>query len=526
MPYTLLLSCVAAGVVWVLATPLRTGLWRFPGPWWRRYTDLFQVLDAYYERTRSSIQQLHAEYGPVVLVGPRTLLFSDPAMVDKVYANRSPLPKSHHFAPMRHEINNVVYPNILSMETTQDHATIKRPIAGIYSMSNVTKSERFIDECILQFVHQLDLDFISKGKTLPVYQWAHFWAYDTVMKLTASADFGLVRGEADREGMFRGMHEAQKFRAMVICMPWTYPFLKRSPMAKLIVKRLGSFPRRARELIQARRMKGVSTTKAHDREDLLDQLLQTKEKFPETVDELVLHGYATTPLFAGGESVASLVTAVIYFVGKHPAVAVKLHEELQSSRLQMPPQWAEVQKMAYLEAVIHETFRCLPLGAALSRRAIPPGRDFILKDGRRVPSGTSVAMFALMTHFNQDVYGPDAHEFRPERWFIEPGESQDEYAERLRWMNKADLTWGQGDRACMGKNIARCEIYKLVATLYSTFDIQLVDPDKEWKLRESLAVRPEGVEATLRFRPGASLDQLRSAKSEKDAPASQPTPMA
>ena len=35
------------------------------------------------------------------------------------------------------------------------------------------------------------------------------------MKLTASVDFGLMRGEADREGMFRGIHAAQKFRAMV-----------------------------------------------------------------------------------------------------------------------------------------------------------------------------------------------------------------------------------------------------------------------------------------------------------------------
>ncbi|EXJ69159.1 uncharacterized protein A1O5_08094 [Cladophialophora psammophila CBS 110553] len=79
-------------------------------------------------------------------------------------------------------------------------------------------------------------------------------------------------------------------------------------------------------------------------------------------------------------------------------------------------------------------------------------------------------------------------------------------------MNKTDLTWGAGDRACMGKNIARCEIYKLVATLYSTFDVQLVDPAKEWKLREALGVKPDGVEATLSFRLGASFDHLRTGK--------------
>ncbi|EXJ69160.1 uncharacterized protein A1O5_08095 [Cladophialophora psammophila CBS 110553] len=276
----LLLACIVAGVIWFLATPLRTGLWRFPGPWYRRCTDLFQVLDTYHERTRLAIAELHRVYGPVVQIGPRTLIFCDPAMVDEVYGTRSPLPKSHHFKPLRHELNGVVYPNIVVMETTREHAAIKRPIAGIYSMSNVTKSERFIDECILQFVHQLDQEFNSKGRTMPVYQWAHFFAYDTIMRVTASVDFGLIRGEADREGMFKGLHEAQKFGATDVCMPWMYAVLKRTPLASMMVKRMGSFPRRARELIQSRRAMGVSTTRTSDREDLLDQLLETKEKFP------------------------------------------------------------------------------------------------------------------------------------------------------------------------------------------------------------------------------------------------------
>ncbi|OQV06220.1 hypothetical protein CLAIMM_10824 isoform 1 [Cladophialophora immunda] len=398
------------------------------------------------------------------------------------------------------------------MESPRDHAAIKRPIAGIYSMSNVTKSERFIDECIFQFVHQLDKEFVAAGKPLPVYQWAHFFAYDTIMKITASVDFGLIRGEADREGMFKGLHEAQKFRSMGVCMPWVFSLLKRTPLAQVMIKRMGSFPRRARELIQSRRAQGRTTTRRNDREDLLDQLLETKEKFPQTVDELVLHGYATTPLFAGGESVAAIVTAVVYFLGQQPSIAANLHAELQSSGLQMPPLWVEVQKLTYLDAVIHETFRCFPLGAALSRREIPPGREFILDDGRRVPAGTAVAILGGATHFNKDVYGADAQLFRPERWLMEPTESPDAYAKRLRWMSRADLTWGAGDRACMGRNIARCEIYKLVATMYSTFDIRLVDPTKEWKLREALGVKQEGVEATLSFRPSASLHQLRTAK--------------
>ncbi|KAI1374304.1 putative cytochrome P450 monooxygenase [Hypoxylon crocopeplum] len=502
----LLLSCATAGLLWFLATPFRTGLWSIPGPWWRRYSDIFQALDAYNGRTCRVIQRLHREYGPVVQVGPRTVMFADPAMVDKVYATRSPFPKSYHWMPLRTELKGVHYPSLLGTEDTQTHAALKRPISGIYSMSNVTKSEAFINECVLKLVKKLDQEFSGKEETLPVFSWMHFYAYDTIMKLTVSNDFGLIQGEADRVEMFRGVDAGQTYRAMAACMPWVHALLKGSPITSVFEKRMGSFPRRARELIQKRRADGAAKTS--DREDLLSQILDTRKKHPEVVDERVVHGYVTTPLLAGADTVTIGLTSIVYFVGKHPEVAAKLRVELESSGLQMPPPWASIQKLPYLDAVIRESFRCHPIGAMLSRRAVPPGRSITLEDGHSIPPGTAVAVSGWATHFDKDAYGDDVYDFRPERWLKGPAESEDGYAERLHRMNKADLTWGAGDRACMGKNIARCEMYKLMATLYSTFDIQLLDPAKEWRIKETVLAKQEGVEARITLRPGASLDQL------------------
>lgn len=48
-------------------------------------------------------------------------------------------------------------------------------------------------------------------------------AYDTIMKLTVSKDFGLISGEADCVGMFTGVDAAQTYRAMVSqVVPWTW----------------------------------------------------------------------------------------------------------------------------------------------------------------------------------------------------------------------------------------------------------------------------------------------------------------
>ncbi|XP_044718105.1 cytochrome p450 domain-containing protein [Hirsutella rhossiliensis] len=478
-----LLSCAVAGLLWFLATPLRTGLWSIPGPWWRRYTDIFQALDAYNGRTCQVIKRMQEEYGPVVAVGPRTVIFSDPAMIDKVYATRNPFPKSHHWMPLRTELKGVHYPSLIASEETQTHASLKRPIAGVYAMSNVVKSEAFIDENIFLLVRKLNQEYNGKGKSLPVFSWMHYFAYDTIMKLTVSNDFGLIKGEADREGMFKGVDAAQTYRAMASCMPWVHALLKGSPVTKVFERRMGSFPKRARELIQARRANGAK--KINDgREDLLSQILETRKKHPEIVDERVVHGYVTTPLLAGADTVTIGLTSVVYFVGKHPEVAMRLHKELESSGLPMPPPWAAVQKLPYLDAVIREAFR-------------------------------SVAVSGYTTHFNTDIYGDDVNEFRPERWLQSPTENGDDYAERMRQMNKADLTWGHGDRACMGKNIARCEMYKLMATLYSVFDIRLVDPTNEWRIKETVLAKQEGVEAMISLRSDAAMQRL--VENTKDA---------
>lgn len=313
------------------------------------------------------------------------------------------------------------------------------------------------------------------------------------MKLTVSNDFGLIKGTADRVGMFKGVDAAQTYRAMVsvpyirinarvtddlqsACMPWVHDFLKGSPITKVFERRMGSFPARARELIQARRSKGTEKT-ADGQVDLLTQILDTKNIHSEIVDERVVHGYVTTPLLAGADTVTVGLTSIVYYVSKHTHVAIRLREELDNSGLSIPPSWAAVQKLPYLDAVIREAFRCHPIGAMLSRRAVPTGTTVRLDHGRCLPPGTAVAVSGYATHFNLDIYGNDALEFRPERWLQGPGETDDNYAERLRKMNKADLTWGHGDRACMGKHIARCEMYKLIATLYSIFEVSLLHED-------------------------------------------------
>ena len=83
---------------------------------------------------------------------------------------------------MRTELKGVHYPSLIASEDTQTHSSLKRPIAGVYAMSNVTKSEGFINECIRQLVQKLDQDFRATKETVPVFQWMHFCKQNSSME--------------------------------------------------------------------------------------------------------------------------------------------------------------------------------------------------------------------------------------------------------------------------------------------------------------------------------------------------------
>jgi len=147
-----------------------------------------------------------------------------------------------------------------------------------------------------------------------------------------------------------------------------------------------------------------------------------------------------------------------------------------------------------------------------------------LPDGPYLAEDTIVGINPWVLHLNTKIYGTDANHFRPERWLPNDGEDSDEFAARRKAMRDTDMTFGAGDRACLGKQVAMVEIYKLIATLFLLFEVrnqreslfflehcdllttlislqlEWADPNKDWKVINSWFVRQEGIEMKLRRR--------------------------
>lgn len=206
--------------------------------------------------------------------------------------------------------------------------------------------------------------------------------------------------------------------------------------------------------------------------------------------------------------------SIFYLSLKHPSVWKRLEEDIlaapfaQPGSQQLPAPYAQARAIPYLEAVVKEALRLVPGNMFAQERYVPDG-GLELPGGAYVPKGTAVGFSAYTIHRNTGVWGADAAAFRPERWLRDAaaGETEDEYAARLRVYNEGDLSFGAGSRRCIGMHLGLMEVYKAVATLVALFEFKLADPDKEWDLKAELFPRATGIETCIRLREGMTLPE-------------------
>lgn len=148
----------------------------------------------------------------------------------------------------------------------------------------------------------------------------------------------------------------------------------------------------------------------------------------------------------------------------------KLQQELDAANFATPVSYKNAHSLSYMDAVIKEAIRMHPGVGLILERIVPEG-GLVLSDGRVIAPGTIVGMNAWVVHPDKTVFGPDAESYVPERWLRQEDESEIEVESRRVRMREADLTFGSGSRICIGKNLGFLEIYKLVAAIFTVYDV-------------------------------------------------------
>ena len=198
--------------------------------------------------------------------------------------------------------------------------------------------------------------------------------------------------------------------------------------------------------------------------------MQAKKENPDSVDDNMVVVYLLSNVLAGSDTTAIFSCSTLYYVLKTPGVLNKLKQELNPRKFQTPVSWKALQELPYFNAVMMEAARMHPGVGLMLERLVPQG-GLTLPDGRFIPEGTIVGMNPWVIARSEKYFGKDTDKFIPERWLQQPGESSEAYSERRSLMKAGDLTFGAGSRICIGRNLAILTAYKLIATLFTKYEV-------------------------------------------------------
>ena len=153
-----------------------------------------------------------------------------------------------------------------------------------------------------------------------------------------------------------------------------------------------------------------------------------------------------------------------------------------------------VPKLKYIDAVLKESLRLQPPAAQIG---IGPKETGGLLAGKYPYSASDIFILDIIDlHRDPKVWGPDANAFRPERML-------DGRYERLP--PNSLKPFGNGVRACIGRDFAMQEAIMTIALILQRFHIEKADPSYKLVVEQTITQKPVGFFMKARRRPGKSL---------------------
>jgi cytochrome P450 len=487
-----------------------------PGPFIAKFTNLWRLLVVWRRDSHDTYLELHKKHGDLVRIGPNCVSISRPDMIQTIYGIQKGYVKSDFYAVWQNMIDGKRSPSLVFTTDEQQHAMLRRPVAGAFALSTLVDFEPLIDSTTAVFLTRLDELFSNTGKACDLGVWLQWFAFDIIGELTFSKRLGFMERAEDVEGITKSVAANFDRCSVLGQMPWLDLVTYKNPLyqrffAKPVSSPIVSFgQRRLQERFDDKDEQECNDFNIPDtslrskvlhgtipsKPDFLSRFLQLRKEQPEVVTERQVLTYLFANINAGSDTIGSTLRAVFYYLLKYPESSAGLLRELagarKASKLSTPtPTWTECQALPYLNAVVKEALRLNP-ALALPLERVVPAAGLQIGDVF-LPPGTIVGINPWVLQRDKRIFGEDAEQWKPERWL-----SYD--AEKAKYMDHHILSFGAGKRTCLGRNIAMLELLKVVPALLLRYDMKLAHPKREWKVHNAWAVRQEGLDVLLKRR--------------------------
>jgi cytochrome P450 len=196
--------------------------------------------------------------------------------------------------------------------------------------------------------------------------------------------------------------------------------------------------------------------------DMIDDAMRETAQYPEPYRRAILEHVALGPMLAGIDTVANSLSFMLYALLAHPEALQRVQAEVDAVRGSGTLSWEQLKQMPDLQGAMMETLRRYPVAGGHRARVARP----LTLAGYRLEAGQDVEVAMTVPHFLEESYpNPmqfDLERFRPPRnEHRKPG---------------AYAPFGLGDHTCLGAGIAEVQLTVTMATLLSSYTLQLDPP--------------------------------------------------
>ncbi|XP_010678723.2 cytochrome P450 72A397 [Beta vulgaris subsp. vulgaris] len=165
--------------------------------------------------------------------------------------------------------------------------------------------------------------------------------------------------------------------------------------------------------------------------------------------------------FAGQETTSVLLVWTLLLLSKHQDWQARAREEVLQTFQNSVPDFEGLSHLKTMSMILYEVLRLYPPATQLNRR--------IHKDTKLgkllLPAGALIAFPILLVHRDEDFWGDDVDNFRPERF--------SEGISKATRGNNSYFPFGWGPRTCIGEKFAITEAKMALSMILQRFSFEL-----------------------------------------------------
>ncbi|KAI4703455.1 hypothetical protein J4E81_002334 [Alternaria sp. BMP 2799] len=460
----------------------KTGLERFPGPWYAPYTALHLRWLFARGTIHEYVEKMHKQYGDVIRLGPRQLWISDKGAMKQILLTID-LPKVTMYAEISRDRKS---PGLFGEIRPVPHRNLKKFLSPAFTVSSVDKLDTFFKACtsilLSNYYTEVDKAIAQDAKSNPngdfetdLMRDLHCLALDIMGESSFGKGFGQIDKIFDPSKLLSGRDKRwSKIPDAIFngqAKRYGLVFVKR------FLRRMGyewevDWPKEMTSAICELVDERAAAQGGHEnkkRIDVLQHMLDEGAR-PDTGERMSnqdIIDQMSELLLAGSETTSGTMACLFVELARTPAALEKLlaslpvlgpnDPTLDSKTVRTDPQYR------YLEACLKENLRMNPIASELGRRTTDQGHNI---NGNEIPPYTIVSASYRALH-RDERYWPQAERFWPERW-LEGEEREDAPEPDL----DAYFPFSNGRHNCIGQNFAYAEMRTVSANLLSRFALE------------------------------------------------------